>query len=152
MCVFGQHFLINAYFIEQYRQVLSTYFCICPFQLLNWFYGVWQELVDETLITNCCPSTFFLILGYHQGCVYCKRDVIFACTLLLCKFLLFILVCCSVLFISISSSSSLRHLSTLVLDLKWFYWVWVVSFWYGAPQEFVIFVCYFVVLILLYFQ
>ena len=109
---------IYIYFIEQYRHVLSTYFFICPFQLPNWFYAVQWELVDETPITNCYPSTFCLILGHHQGCVYCKRDVTFACTLLLCKCLLFMQVCCSILFISISSSSSLRHLSTLVLVSK----------------------------------
>ena len=54
----------------------------------------------------CYPTTFFSILGHHQGCVYCKRNVTFACTLQLCKCLLFILVCCSVLFVSISSVSS----------------------------------------------
>ena len=32
ICLFGQHFFINAYFIEEYRQVLSTPFCICPLQ------------------------------------------------------------------------------------------------------------------------
>ena len=35
MRLFGQHFFINAYFIEQYIHVLSTYFDICPFQLPN---------------------------------------------------------------------------------------------------------------------
>ena len=55
--VFGQHFFINAYFIKQYRHVLSIYFCICPFQLLNCFYRVWWELVDEMYMQRshrCC--------------------------------------------------------------------------------------------------
>ena len=84
VCVFGQHFFINAYFIKQYRHVLSTYFCICPFRLQNWFYSMWRKLVNETPITNCYPSTFCPILDHHQECVYCKSDVTFACTLLLC--------------------------------------------------------------------
>ena len=105
--VFEQHFFINTYFIEQYRYVLYVYFCICPFQLPNWFYDVWWELVDETPIINCYRSTFCPILGHHQGCVYCKRDETFACTLLLYKCLLFILACfCCILFVSISSCSS----------------------------------------------
>ena len=53
-CVYlGSIFFINAYFIEQYRHLLSTHFCICPFQLPYRFYGIRQELVDETPITNC---------------------------------------------------------------------------------------------------
>ena len=39
---------------------------ICLFQLPNWFYGVWRELVDETPITNCFPSIS-------------KNDRIYAC-------------------------------------------------------------------------
>ena len=99
---------IYIYLIKQYRQILSTYLCICPFQLPHWFYGngIWWELVDENPITNCFSSTFSPILGHHQGCVYSKSDLTFACTLLLCKYWLFILVCCcSVLFVSIRSSS-----------------------------------------------
>ena len=76
VCVFWQHplFFIIAYFIEEYGHVLSTYFCICPFQLPNWFYGVRWELVDETPITNCYPSTFCPILNHHKECVYCKMQ------------------------------------------------------------------------------
>ena len=106
ICVFGHHFFINAYFIEQYRYILSTYFCICPFQLPNWHYGVQRELLDETPITNCYPNTFCPILGHHQRCVYCKNDMTFAYTLLLFKCLLSILACCfNVLFVSLSSCS-----------------------------------------------
>ena len=109
ICVFGQHFFINTYFIEQYRHVLSTYFCICPFQLLNWFYCVQQELVDETPITNCYPSN--IIRGVFLAKAMWPLHVHY--------YFVFILVCCcSVLFISIISSSSKIHLSTLVLHLK----------------------------------
>ena len=80
---------------------------------------VWWKLVDEILITNFYPSTLCPILDNHQGCVYCKSNVTFACTLLLCKCLLFILVCfSSVLSVSVSSNSCLRQLCTLVLVSK----------------------------------
>ena len=119
LCVFGQHFFVNAFLIKQYRPVLSTYFCKLLFQSPNWFYGVRQELIEEIPIIICYPSTFCLILGHHLGFVYCKSDVTFACTLLLCKCLLFIMVCCcSIFFVSMSRSNNWRHLSTLVLDTK----------------------------------
>ena len=79
------------YFIEQYRPLLSTYFCICPFQLLNWFYSIRWELGDETPMTNCYLSTFSPILGHHQRYVYCKSDATFTRKLLRFKCLLFIL-------------------------------------------------------------
>ena len=44
--------------MEQNRYVLSIYFCIRPFQLPDWLYGIQQELIDETPITNYYPSTF----------------------------------------------------------------------------------------------
>ena len=94
VCVFGEYFFTNAYFIEPYRHLLSTHFCICSFQLPHWFYGIRRELVNKTPITCCYPSTFCPVLGHHQGCVYCKSGVTFVCTLLLCKCLLLILVCC----------------------------------------------------------
>ena len=114
VCVCVQHFFINAYFIEQYRHLLSTHFYICHFQLPHWFYGIWRELVDETPITNFYLSTFCLILGHHQGCVHCKSDVTFVCTLLLCKCLLFIPVCCidySFLLIA-AAAKDIKYIST----------------------------------------
>ena len=108
--------MMNADYIYTYIYVCV---CVCIYlgsisslmhislNNIDIFYSIWWKLVDETPITNCYPNTFCPILGDHQGCVYCKRDVTFAGTLLLFKCLLFILVCCcSVLFMSISSSSS----------------------------------------------
>ena len=72
-------------------------------QLIDWFYGIRWQFFNETPITNCYPSTFCPILDYHQGCVYCKSDVTFACTLLFWNCLLLILVyCCCVLFLNSS--------------------------------------------------
>ena len=108
--IFPNIFIIYIYiyilyiYIEQYRHVLSTNFCICPFQLPNWFYDNLHELVDTTPITNCYPSSFYPILGHHHWCVNCKSNGNFACTLLLCRCLSFILVYyCNFLFVSIST-------------------------------------------------
>ena len=43
VCI-GLLIFINAYFIKQYGHVLSTYFCICPFQLSNWFYSMRRDI------------------------------------------------------------------------------------------------------------
>ena len=64
------------------------------------------ELVDEIPITKCNPSTLCRILDHHQECVYCKSNVTFACTLLLCKCLLFILVLVCIYTVSLMSNSS----------------------------------------------
>ena len=82
---------IYIYFIKQFRHPLSRHFCIYPFKSPSWFYGNRWELVNETPIINWLPSTFCLILGHHQGCVYCKSDELFACTSLLCKCWTFII-------------------------------------------------------------
>ena len=123
VCVCARAAFLNAYFIEQYGHVLSTYFCILSFQLPNWFYSIRRELVDETFMTICYPSSVCSILGHHQGCVYCKSNVTFTCILLLCKCLLFMLVCyCSFIVLSISSSSIWRHLSTLSTSFLYKRW------------------------------
>ena len=100
VCVCIWAVFLNTYFIKQYRHLLSTHFFISLFKLLHWFYGSWRELVNETSTTNWYPRTFCLILGHHQGCLYCKSNVTFAWTLLLCK-CFFILVCCSIIYIYI---------------------------------------------------
>ena len=69
VCVFGQHLFVNTYLIKQNRHPLSTHFMVSGL-----------ELVHQPPIINCFPRIFCLILCYHQGCVYCKSDVIFACT------------------------------------------------------------------------
>ena len=43
------------------------------------------------------PTTFCLILGHHQWCVYCESDVTLACTLLLCKYWAYIIIYTGVL-------------------------------------------------------
>ena len=45
------------------------------------FYDIRRYLINKTSIINFFPSTFCPILGHHYGCVYCKSDVTFACTL-----------------------------------------------------------------------
>ena len=69
VCVFGQDLFVNTYLIKQNRHPLSTHFMVSGL-----------ELVNQPPIINCFPRIFCLILCYHQGCVYCKSDVIFACT------------------------------------------------------------------------
>ena len=64
---------------------MSTYFCVYPFKLLYRFDDIRRELVNKPTVINWFPSTFWPILGHHQGCFYCKKDVTFACTQLLCK-------------------------------------------------------------------
>ena len=91
VCVFWHYFFVNTYFIQQYRQYLSTQFFIYLFESPHWFYGIRRELVNETPLINWFPSSFCSILGHHQGCVYCKSDKIFAYILLLCKCWTFII-------------------------------------------------------------
>ena len=76
---------IYIYIIKQYRHPLSTHFCIYPFESLHQCYRILQELAYKTPKINWFPSVFCPILGYHQGCVYCKIDVNFTCILLLCQ-------------------------------------------------------------------
>ena len=59
---------------------------------IDMFGSIRRELVDETPITNSYPSIFCLILGHHQGCVYCKNDVTFAYTLQLSVVYLYLYV------------------------------------------------------------
>ena len=39
----------------------------------------WNWLMNPPPVTNLFPSTFCLILGHHQGCIYCKSDMTLAC-------------------------------------------------------------------------
>ena len=68
---------------------LSTYFCIYPRKLPYWCCNIQPELVYKHSIINCLPSNFGIILGHHWGGY--KSDITFACTLLLCKNLAFII-------------------------------------------------------------
>ena len=99
---------------------MSTYFCICPFQLPNWFYCIRRELVNETPITNCYPSTFCARSWSIIRCAYIAKamwplhvhyyfvSVYYLYRFVVVAFYSFLLV----------ASSSKRHLSTLVLNLK----------------------------------
>ena len=44
---------------------LSTYFCIYPFKLLYWCYGIWPELVNKPSMINWFPITFGLVKGHY---------------------------------------------------------------------------------------
>ena len=83
--IYWQHFFIHTYLIEHNRHFLSTYFFVNPFELPYWSYDIRWELVDNPSIISYFPSTFCPTLDDHQGRMYYKSDVIFVCTLLLCK-------------------------------------------------------------------
>ena len=85
ICIFWSHFFISTNFFEYNRHFLSTYFLVDPFILPYCFYSIRCELIDIFSIIVYFPSTFCPTLGHHQGRVYYKSDVTFACTLLLCK-------------------------------------------------------------------
>ena len=70
--IYIYYYYYNIYLIKQYRHPLSTHFCIYPFESLHQFYGIQWELVNKLFIISS-PSTFCLILGHHQGYVYCKK-------------------------------------------------------------------------------
>ena len=108
----------------------------------NWLRNSHNQLLLEYFLFDLGPSSVVCILEKRCDiCMYIPT---------LC--LSFILLCCSVLFVSISSSSHKRYLSTLVLDSKLillnlgcFILIW-------SASRICNFLCYFVVLILLSFQ
>ena len=55
--IFGQHFLVEAYLMKQYRHFLSTYFYIYPCKLSYRCYDIRPELVNK-------PS--YLVLKYFR--------------------------------------------------------------------------------------
>ena len=71
----------------------------CPsFRFTALIYNIWWELVYESSIIICFPSTFCPTLGHHQGRIYYKSDVTFVCTLLFCKKSVCTVAVCSVYF------------------------------------------------------
>ena len=70
ICIFRQHFFVNANFIKHNRHFMSTYFLLDPFEFLYYFYGIRGELIYVLSIVVCIPSTFCLTLGHHQGRIY----------------------------------------------------------------------------------
>ena len=90
---------------------MAYIFFIHPFKLPYLLYNIWWELVHKLSIINCFPSTFYPILGHHQGCVYSKSDVTFACTFQLVRMSVYTDVLSSVYFIVVMPQTILsqRH-------------------------------------------
>ena len=108
VCMFGQHVFVNRYLIKRYRHLFSTHFCIHPFEWVNRFYGIRQELVYKSLITKCFQSTFCRSWAIIR-CMYIAK--------IMWNFhvhyyfvnvidLLFILACCCRVYFETSSISS----------------------------------------------
>ena len=66
VCVFRQHFFIDAYLIEHYRHFLFAYVFDNPFELPYRSYEIRQELVDKLSIISYFPSSFCPTLGHGQ--------------------------------------------------------------------------------------
>ena len=77
ICIFRQHFFVNANFIKHNRHFMSTYFLLYPFEFLYYFYRILGELIYVLFIVVRIPSTFCPTLGHHQGRIYYKSDVTF---------------------------------------------------------------------------
>ena len=77
ICIFRQHFFVNANFIKHNRHFMPTYFLLDPFEFPYYFYPIRGELIYVLSIVVCIPSTFWPTLGHHQGRIYYKSDVTF---------------------------------------------------------------------------
>ena len=54
ICIFWQHFFIDTYLIEHYRQFFCLHiFFVNPFELPYWSYDIRQKLVDKPSIIWC---------------------------------------------------------------------------------------------------
>ena len=73
ICIFRQHFFVNANFIKHNRHFMSTYFLLDPFEFPYYFYCILGELIYVLSIVACIPSTFCPTLGR----IYYKSDVTF---------------------------------------------------------------------------
>ena len=67
MCIFRQHFFVNANFIKHKRHFMSTYFLLDPFEFPYYFYRILGELIYVLSIVACIPSTFCPTLGHHRA-------------------------------------------------------------------------------------
>ena len=72
ICIFRQHFFVNANFIKHNRHFMSTYFHLDPFEFPYYFYRIRGKLIYVLSIVVCTPSTFCPTLGHHQGRIYYK--------------------------------------------------------------------------------
>ena len=70
ICIFRQHFFVNANFIKHNRHFMSTYFLLDPFEFPYYFYHIRGELIYVFSIVVCIPTTFCPNLGHHQGRIY----------------------------------------------------------------------------------
>ena len=77
ICIFRQHFFVNANFIEHNRHFMPTYSLLDPFEFPYYFYRIRGELIKVLSIIVCIPSTFCPTLGHHQGRICYKSDVTF---------------------------------------------------------------------------
>ena len=77
ICIFRQHFFVNANFIKHNRHFMPTYFLLDPFEFPYYFYRIRGELIYVLSIVVCIPSSFCPTLGHHQGRIYNKSDVTF---------------------------------------------------------------------------
>ena len=77
ICIFRQHFFVNANFIKHNRHFMPIYFLLDPFEFPSYFYRIRGELIYVSSIVVCIPSTFCPTLGHHQGRIYYKSDVTF---------------------------------------------------------------------------
>ena len=57
VCVFRQHFFVNANFIKHNRHFMSAYFLLDPFEFPYYFYRIRGELIYVLSIVVCIPST-----------------------------------------------------------------------------------------------
>ena len=74
ICIFRQHFFVNANFIKHNRHFMSTYFLLDPFEFPYYFYRILGELIYVLSIVVCIPSTFCPTLGHHQSRAESTRD------------------------------------------------------------------------------
>ena len=51
ICIFRQHFFVNANFIKHNRHFMSTYFLLDPFEFPYYFYCILGELIYMQLWT-----------------------------------------------------------------------------------------------------
>ena len=66
ICIFRQHFFVNANFIKHNRHFMSTYFLLDPFEFPYYFYRIQGGLIYVLSIVVCIPSTFCPTLGHHR--------------------------------------------------------------------------------------
>ena len=57
ICIFRQHFFVNANFIKHNRHFMSTYFLLDPFEFPYYFYRIWGKLIYVLSIVVCIPCT-----------------------------------------------------------------------------------------------